>query len=377
MRSWMVALTLMVVGHAAAVPAQSAEGDRYLLDEDGIPIFLGDDLIDVTEFTLLDGNASADGTQGILTEGCFNTWEPVADRADEVFIYGNICHKTAGGTIVDDGAGVCAFNYPGTGSCYVTESGPDAKAHGIFTSSPYCIEGDGGPNYPTARDFMFYVGDCGFADNDVSCDGGYWVSTDCGATGGWPSSAQMKLCGDYCPTPSYGVRDDLYGWLNRDYFYGGGGDDVMYGEYPGAATGGDDIMYGENGNDVVYGGYALETSPENVYEWLFGGEGADVICPDTSCSCWTGSGTGVRVVSGDAGNDIRLYGGLGPDYIYGGTGADGDIRGHEGNDYLQGGLDAGDFCDGNDPTTSPGDTCVNADTYRCETWDHCESFAGP
>ncbi len=113
------------------------------------------------------------------------------------------------------------------------------------------------------------------------------------------------------------------GTTGDDTFYGGKGDNVIYGGE------GDDWFFGGKGDDTIYGGEGDDTIVGDAGDdTIYGGEDDDYIVAKT----------GEDTIYGDEGDDT-IWGGRGDDTIYGGADDD-TLRGDEGDDTITGG--AGD-----------------------------------
>lgn len=114
-----------------------------------------------------------------------------------------------------------------------------------------------------------------------------------------------------------------------DYIFGGDGDDVLNGgngsSYIDGGNGLNDI-HGNGGNDVLIGG--------NEVDMIDGGSGSDTIGGNGGNDVIEG-GSGNDTIYGGSGNDIISGGGQNDD-IYGESGADA-IAGDGGNDHIEGG----------------------------------------
>jgi Ca2+-binding RTX toxin-like protein len=130
-----------------------------------------------------------------------------------------------------------------------------------------------------------------------------------------------------------GPGDRIFGGEDNDTIYGGFGDDELHGDE------GDDIIEGGESNDLIFGGDGNDelfggAGHDKLYglgghDKLRGGEGNDVL----HAGSLTSGGDGV--LFGDSGDDV-LNGGEGVDHLYGGE--DNDILGGFGGiDYLDGG----------------------------------------
>ncbi|EHK59128.1 calcium-binding protein [Allomesorhizobium alhagi] len=115
------------------------------------------------------------------------------------------------------------------------------------------------------------------------------------------SDAREYIIGDV-----YGVGDNqMIG--GADLLWGGGGDDVIYGDFAeigtaGKVTAGNDTIYGGAGDDRIYGDGTDDTKSTGGDDRLFGEAGNDNIL----------GGTGNDLLDGGAGND-NLLGGAGND----------------------------------------------------------------
>lgn len=135
----------------------------------------------------------------------------------------------------------------------------------------------------------------------------------------------------------------------------GGGSDVLFGSHDQNITGGDsgDLADLTGGNDTFFGGAGDDTvfGGDNN-DSLFGGDGDDFV----------GGGNGADDLFGDAGNDTLsggnardvLDGGAGDDSLLGGNSLD-TLFGGDGNDILEGGGGADDLFGGAGDDTLSGD----------------------
>ncbi len=144
-----------------------------------------------------------------------------------------------------------------------------------------------------------------------------------------------EIYGDHPSDPTITGNDHIEGGDHPstgtnwgDILFGGPGDDVIWGDVPGAYMSGTDGDYieGNDGNDEIHGGCNGDE--------IHGGDGMDDIFGDESYSnagddvIYGGYGDdllrgerGSDIIYGDDGNDA-LDGGAGLDYLYGGDGAD-------------------------------------------------------
>jgi len=126
---------------------------------------------------------------------------------------------------------------------------------------------------------------------------------------------------------------------------GAGSDDVIYagtGNDFVSAGGGDDEVYGGAGNDTIFG--------DAGNDFIEGGTGDDVLIGDNQYlplelhgADYIDGGDGDDYIEGQGGDDL-LFGGAGNDTIYGGGGND-VIFGGDDNDYIDGG-DGDDYIEG-------------------------------
>jgi len=173
----------------------------------------------------------------------------------------------------------------------------------------------------------------------------------------------------YAAAFGQGGNDKIIGGIDqKDYMYGGDGDDKIWANAPGRdeSAGLENFMYGNNGADILYGAagfdklhgdwavdhpneheggndiiYTGESTAANAGDYVWGGVGDDKIY---------GQGVGEDRMYGGAGDD-KIWGGDGDDYllgddadeltsgddtIYGGAGDD-QILGGAGADYIHGG----------------------------------------
>ncbi len=180
------------------------------------------------------------------------------------------------------------------------------------------------------------------------------------------------LFGDWFDESVWMDRDWIYGGDGQDYIYSGGnplddaeelygegGLDIIYGGWgiqsiwggddrdliSGGA--GDDTIYGGGGTNVLFGDEWVSQNPytqHSPYVWGTFYDGADTVYTgDDGSQAWGGGGNDTLI--GGASND-ELWGGDGTDYIYG-YGGDDTLVGMNGVDYIWGGI-GNDVIDGGD-----------------------------
>lgn len=138
----------------------------------------------------------------------------------------------------------------------------------------------------------------------------------------------------------------LEGGLGNDTLLGGGSDDIIKGEFDGAAgdgAEGDDWIEGGAGNDTLYGDGA--DGGEGGADTIVGGSGNNLIWGDGGDGAEGRSdsligGPGNDTILGHTGSDFIDGGGAGANFLIGGRdGSEGDdtLLGGSGNDVLSGG----------------------------------------
>ena len=135
-------------------------------------------------------------------------------------------------------------------------------------------------------------------------------------------------------------RDTLSGGDGNDTLLGGGDDDALYGDAGDDTLNGGrgkDTLNGGSGNDVLVAGSFYGSVDNNQREYLFGGTGNDLLLGSDYSDFLSGD-DGADTLEGGSGND-NLAGGTGNDRLLGGSGLD-TLDGGEGEDSLMGG--AGD-----------------------------------
>ncbi len=142
--------------------------------------------------------------------------------------------------------------------------------------------------------------------------------------------------------PLYGEfhRDTLSGGDGADTLLGGEDDDALYGDAGDDTLNGGrgkDTLNGGSGNDVLVAGSFYGSVDNNQREYLFGGTGNDLLLGSDYSDFLSGD-DGADTLEGGSGND-NLAGGTGNDRLLGGSGLD-TLDGGEGEDSLMGG--AGD-----------------------------------
>ena len=155
------------------------------------------------------------------------------------------------------------------------------------------------------------------------------------------------------------IVNDVFklGFVSRfNFLFGGDGDDIIYGSdsRAGIISGGngDDLLYGEGGDDLIYGGAGKDIiyggdDDDLMYggserDIVFGGVGMDRIYGDSGDDTLVGNAGADRLFGG-AGND-SLNGNRDADLLFGGDGND-SLFGGSGNDRLMG-EDGDDILDG-------------------------------
>lgn len=145
------------------------------------------------------------------------------------------------------------------------------------------------------------------------------------------------------------IPDTHREWSSANFFFGGTGNDTIYGGALDDRVLGeddDDTIYGGNGKDLIGGGANVDTiyggGADNLIgedDRLFGDDGADTLY----------GGGGVDFLFGEHflgfeadGSGDELHGGFGNDRLYGGGGSD-FLYGDEGNDHLSPGTGDWDF----------------------------------
>jgi Ca2+-binding RTX toxin-like protein len=140
-------------------------------------------------------------------------------------------------------------------------------------------------------------------------------------------------------------NDYLWGGFGNDTLAGGAGDDTLFGGY------GSDLLFGGAGDDYLDVGIPdyFTGDGATAVNVAWAGSGSDFISGDDTADL-LGGGSGSDAVLAYGGNDIvyggaangsepnddTIYGGAGNDTIYGGVGSD-YISGDENNDLLFGG----------------------------------------
>lgn len=142
--------------------------------------------------------------------------------------------------------------------------------------------------------------------------------------------------------PLYGEfhRDTLSGGDGADTLLGGGDDDALYGDAGNDTLNGGqgkDTLNGGDGDDVLVAGAFYGSVDNNQREYLFGGTGNDLLLGSDYSDFLSGD-DGADTLEGGSGHD-NLAGGTGNDRLLGATGLD-TLDGGEGEDSLMGG--AGD-----------------------------------
>jgi Ca2+-binding RTX toxin-like protein/methionine-rich copper-binding protein CopC len=150
-------------------------------------------------------------------------------------------------------------------------------------------------------------------------------------------------------------RDTLSGGAGNDTLLGGDEDDVLYGEAGADILNGGrgkDTLNGGEGDDIVLAGVGFGSVDNTQREYLFGGAGNDTLQGSEYSDYLSGddgndrleAGSGQDNLAGGLGNDV-LFGHLGNDTLDGGDGND-SLSGGDGNDALYG-SDGQDLLQGN------------------------------
>lgn len=127
-----------------------------------------------------------------------------------------------------------------------------------------------------------------------------------------------------------GGTDFVFGGFGKDILSGNSGDDLLVGHAD------DDRLYGGSGDDELDGGDGDDTlSGSSGDDYAYGGAGADVLAGGDGKDRLLGDSGHDRINGGDG--DDSLSGGEGNDILRGDEGAD-TIRGDSGADVLYGGL---------------------------------------
>lgn len=142
-------------------------------------------------------------------------------------------------------------------------------------------------------------------------------------------------------------KDTLSGGVGNDTLQGGDDDDLINGDAGDDLLNGGrgkDTLLGGDGNDMLIAGTGFGSVDNNQREYLFGGTGNDVLLGGDYSDFLSGD-DGTDTLEGGGGND-NLAGGSGNDSLSGGIGMD-TVDGGDGQDTISGG-DGDDVLYGSD-----------------------------
>ena len=160
-------------------------------------------------------------------------------------------------------------------------------------------------------------------------------------------------------------NDSIRGGQDQDYLQGDAGNDVMFGDLGNdtlQGNDGKDTLYGGDGNDSIRGGKDDDSLQGNIgrdsifgdlgNDSIRGGQGNDVLEGNDGNDTLHGD-LGKDMVTGGDGDDL-IYGGLSTDTLQGNTGRD-TLYGGFGNDSIEGGKEDDFLSGGDDHDTLHGD----------------------